>query len=163
MDLLIKESRIAGRGVFASRDVKKGELIIKFQGERVVGREAMDKRIREGKERIDDPLQIADDVFLDLDELSNSFNHSCDPNAGVKGENELFASRNIKRGEEITFDYSTTIGRDLDFNWRMRCLCEAKNCRKSIGNASTIPMKRIKEYAKREALPDFIRAQFKGE
>lgn len=53
-------------------------------------------------------------------------NHSCDPNCVVRGERELVASRRIKKGEEVTFDYSTNVGWD---EYSMRCLCGAGNCR----------------------------------
>lgn len=48
-------------------------------------------------------------------------NHSCDPNAGVEGQ-ELVALRSIARGEPITFDYNTT---EADIATPFVCSCGA--------------------------------------
>ena len=42
--------------------------------------------------------------------------------------------RNIKKHEEITFDYATTVSRSIgsDIVFEMECKCGTKNCRKKI-------------------------------
>ncbi|MHB8630096.1 MAG: SET domain-containing protein-lysine N-methyltransferase [Aggregatilineales bacterium] len=55
-------------------------------------------------------------------------NHSCDPNAGVKGQNVLVARRDIAPGEEICFDYETTDTQGMNFV----CRCGSPKCRKRI-------------------------------
>ena len=37
--------------------------------------------------------------------------------------------KNIKRGEEVTFDYSTS---ESENGWYLICHCENKNCRRII-------------------------------
>jgi len=55
-------------------------------------------------------------------------NHSCDPNCVVSG-NSVVARRDIKRGEELTFDYST----DVDWpGFAMACRCGSLGCRRII-------------------------------
>ena len=54
-------------------------------------------------------LQIGVNRYLDLDEPGRLVNHSCDPNAAIREELLLVAIRDIQIGEEIRFDYSTTI------------------------------------------------------
>jgi uncharacterized protein len=39
------------------------------------------------------------------------------------------AIRDIKKGEEITYDYATS---ETLNNWKMECKCGSKNCRKII-------------------------------
>ena len=39
--------------------------------------------------------------------------------------------KNIRRGEEVTFDYSTSEGEN---GWYLICHCENKNCRRIIGS-----------------------------
>ncbi len=56
------------------------------------------------------------------------FNHSCNPNVGVRGEITFVAMRNIKPGEELTIDYAMID----DDNYKMKCNCGAENCRKVI-------------------------------
>lgn len=158
MKYTIKASKIGGKGFFATKNIKKGEVIKEITGE-VVSRAEINRRIAEGLEREDDPLQIGDNLFIDVDESSYYINHSCNPNAGVQGKNELFAIKDIAKGEEITFDYSTTVGEDID--WIMDCHCGSKNCRRKIGNILTIPEKQLKRYTELGALPDFIKNQIK--
>ncbi len=159
MKFIVKESKFNGKGCFAVEEIKKGEKITELTGE-IVSQDEINKRIADGTERLDDPLQITENQFIDLDRPSIFFNHSCDPNAGVRGKNELFALKNIFKGEEITYDYSSVVGKNID--WFMSCLCKcgSKNCRKKIGNVLTIPVKYLKNYKKKGVLPDFIKNQF---
>ncbi len=50
---------------------------------------------------------------------------ACTKNNGMG----IFASQDIKKGEEITFDYSST---EADPYWKMKCKCGSFNCRKII-------------------------------
>jgi uncharacterized protein len=60
-----------------------------------------------------------------LTDDSNFMNHSCDPNCWYEGE-MLVARRDIKAGEEITYDYATDCtGRD----WEFQCICGSAQCR----------------------------------
>ncbi len=52
-------------------------------------------------------------------------NHSCNPNVGFRGEITFVALRDIKAGEETSFDYATG---DHD-DWQMACRCGADHCR----------------------------------
>jgi len=153
----IKESAAKGKGAFAVCDIKAGEKITEFTGE-IIDRKAIHERILKCEERIDDPLQIDDDKFMDIDNDAYFFNHSCNPNAGISGIADLIAIKDIKKGEEITFDYSATVGTNID-NWKMDCLCGAPNCRKVIANVSTIPNEQIEKYRKANGLQDFILRQ----
>ena len=163
--LIIKESPIARVGSFATRNIEVGETIIKFSGQLLTGVE-VDRMILAGKSGPDDELQIDDDLFLILRDDSGLINHSCNPNSGIRGGSELFAIRNIQKKEEVTFDYSTTIGINVEpdwltdnRNWSMDCNCGSENCRKRVGNVSTIPEEVLRKYLLLGALPDFIKRQ----
>ncbi len=158
MSLLVKESPIKGKGIFTTRDIAKGEIITTFVGE-VMNQEEAWRRIDHGIERNDDPLQIGDRMYLDLHQPFVYFNHSCTPNALLCETANLIALRDISTGEEIVFDYSTTVGKDSD--WEMKCLCGAKNCRKVLGNVGTIPKDVLVEYRRLGGLQTFIRRQMK--
>lgn len=157
MNYEIKESIDFGKGAFAAKDIEKGEIIAIYNGEEV-NRAEIHRRIVEGLERADDPLQIGDDLFLDIDNDAYYFNHSCEPNAGLRGQKELIAIKNIKKGEEITFDYSTTVGKNVT-DWTMNCACGSANCRKTIGNILTVQKDQIKKYYEAGTLQDYIRKQ----
>jgi len=116
------------------------------------------KRVKSKKEFIDDPLQIGKRTYIDLDALSRTFNHSCDPNAGIRKNSELFALRDIKKGEEITFDYSVTIA---PTKWHMKCKCGLKNCRKILGDVLSISKKQLKKYKELGALQKYMKPLLK--
>jgi [histone H3]-N6,N6-dimethyl-lysine9 N-methyltransferase len=70
-----------------------------------------------------------------------NFQHSCDPNLFVQNvfvdTHDLrfpwiafFAERNIKAGEELTWNYNYTVG-DVPSKV-LFCKCGAKNCKKRI-------------------------------
>jgi SET domain-containing protein len=55
-------------------------------------------------------------------------NHTCNPNCEVAGKGLklwIFALRDIKKGEELSYDYG--FGFDEDFK-QFPCKCRAKNC-----------------------------------
>jgi hypothetical protein len=119
------------------------------------------ERIKSGRESQDDTLQIGLGLEIDLDEISRTFNHSCDPNAGLRKVSEMIALRDIAVGEEITFDYSATVGPDVPGRlWTMQCKCGSMNCRKIVGNILSIPPEQLKKYADAGALQDYILVEF---
>lgn len=155
-DLEVRDTEKYGKGVYALRNIKSGEVIHVLSGE-IISFEECIKRIRGGKEAQTDSLQIDLEMDMDLDELSRTFNHSCNPNAAIRKISELVAIRNIKKGEEITYDYSATIGPNVPREiWEMKCLCGSDNCRKIIGNIMSIPMKQLREYKRVGLLQDYI-------
>jgi hypothetical protein len=85
----------------------------------------------------DFPIQIEERFVLgsrSVTEDTDYFNHSCEPNAGFKGQIFLVAMRRILAGEEVTFDYamvvSESVGSDIVFE--MNCRCGARTCRRVI-------------------------------
>jgi SET domain-containing protein len=165
-DFNIKQSPIAGKGVFTNRSFKKGETIHFLKGE-LCSLEEILKRVDEGKEASSDPLGVAEEQYLDLDEISRTFNHSCGPNGFIRGKSELVALRDINPGEEITYDYSTTMadnkekiekaGRKL---WTCKCNCGSKNCRGIIDQFETLPKNIQGFYINNKFMPDYMLEKF---
>src|SRR3989344_850452 len=108
MKLIIRRSSVQGLGIFAKQKIKAGEIIHIATGELMDHKTTM-KRIDERRFKDDDPLQINERFYMELDEISRSFNHGCNPNAGLRGYNQFFTLRAIKAGEEIIWDYSTSV------------------------------------------------------
>ena len=138
--ICVKETPATGTGIFASRDILKDEVILEFKGPRI---------------KIEDmegiPREVWDHLFnVDVDEYIIArepgvrTNHSCDPNAGIVKDVFLTAMRDIKKGEQITFDYSV-ITAD---NWKLECKCGSPKCRKVIGNYADLPDKLKRKYDK---------------
>ncbi|VVB78337.1 SET domain protein [uncultured archaeon] len=159
-------SNISGKGLFAQKEIKKGETICFMEGD-LIDIDEMIGRIDNGFEKGSDPLGVDHEMYIDLDEPYRSANHSCDPNSFLRGRNELIALKDIKPGEEITFDYSTT----MDDNrkkiedsggilWTMKCKCGSKNCRKIVDQFRTLPLERQRYYIKNKSAPDFILKKF---
>ena len=107
------KSGISGKGLFATEQIEKGEEVITLKGKKVREPE-LDKLLEAKAVRWNDPLELGKGMYLLLDDVSILANHSCDPNTGVHGKSTLIALRTIKKGEEVTFDYSTTVGMNAE-------------------------------------------------
>lgn len=113
-----------GRGVFAREKVRAGELLVVWGGEVVDGDTLRSMSI----DRFRLALQVEENLYLltTNEGVADWVNHSCDPNAGLRGQVVLVALRDIRPGEEITFDYATSDGSPYD---EFDCDCGAKTCR----------------------------------
>jgi len=124
---VIKKSSIQGRGLFAIKLIKKGEIVA------LKGGHIYDKKVHQKIEKELGPvdIQITENFFigpLTKKEIKGCMifsNHSCNPNIGLQGQIVFIALRNIKAGEELTHDWAMTD----DEPYRMKCNCGAKNCR----------------------------------
>jgi hypothetical protein len=155
MKLYIANSMIQGKGIFASSKINTGEKIYTLSGKQV-GKLKCVWFIVLRKIKRDSPLQIGEGEYLIVDEFSNYFNHSCEPNAGICGISELFALRDISEGEEITFDYSMTVSPSI-VSWSMKCKCGSNKCRKKVGNILTVPKEALREYISKGAIQDYMK------
>jgi hypothetical protein len=120
-----------GRGVFATRPFRPGQPILVFSGP-VLNH---DEVLALGGDRAY-ALQIGPDQYLDTMHPGRYANHSCDPNAGIVNDRMLIALRPVAVGEEIQFDYSTTMSRD---HWTMECRCGRPTCRRVILDFHHLP------------------------
>ncbi|HLC86359.1 MAG TPA: SET domain-containing protein-lysine N-methyltransferase [Candidatus Nanoarchaeia archaeon] len=147
--LYIARSKNVGRGVFAGENIRKGEKILKFKG-RIV-KYAYDSNFKLGPRW----LGIGKNTWIIINKNNpgDMINHSCNPNAGLKNKIFLIAIKNIKNGEEVTFDYSTS---EEDPYWKMNCKCHAKNCRNIIRDFNHLPNKLKQRYKKLKIVPAFI-------
>lgn len=127
-----------GNGVFAARRFLPREEILRFQGPEIDLSIVLTKG-----DHASDPLQIGIDRYLDLEPPGKLVNHSCKPNAGISQNNTLIAIKEISQGEEIFYDYSTTMG---DGGWTMDCLCGEQNCRGTITDFRHLPPPLQKSY-----------------
>jgi len=147
--------------VLADENIKKGSIIRKFDGE-VISFEECIRRIKLGQEKQTDSLQIELELDMDLDEISRAFRHSCAPNSGLCKSSQLIAIRDISKGEEITYDYSSTVGPNIPSSlWEMRCNCGSNKCRKILKNVLSIPREQLSKYNKAGALQDYIQRELK--
>lgn len=134
----VRDSEVHGRGVFATRHIKKGERIIEYLGERVSHAEA-DRRY-ESKDENDSHtfLFIVDSkTVIDAGVDGNDarfFNQSCDPNCESTVEKRrvfIDALRDIEPGEELTYDYQIyrEEGDPDNIEEVFACRCGSPKCR----------------------------------
>lgn len=137
-----------GRGVFAGEPIAEGALIAQFTGPFLRYEQTSAATYA---------LQIGPDLYIgESGGVDDLFNHSCDPNAGVMipGRSaELRAIRNISTGEEIAFDYSTTLD-EGDFT--MDCRCGSPSCRGVIGDGRDLPADVWRRYHELGILPAYV-------
>lgn len=134
-----RQSVISGWGVYAKETIEKGELIAAWGG-RICDKEEMQRICKRNPKFVIHPISVYENLFLvPLNEKrledSDRFNHSCNPNAGVKGQILLVARKKIRFQEEICFDYETTQMGSFD-GLPFHCKCKSKNCRKNILGSS---------------------------
>ncbi len=122
MKVYIKSSSQHGRGVFAHAQILAGETILTFSGPLLKRAEVREQ---------DYHLQVGADLYLGASgEADDYVNHSCEPNAGFRDGLVLVARRDIRAGEEVTWDYSTAIDEE-DFPG-FACCCGALACRGAV-------------------------------
>jgi len=120
-----------GRGIFATRAFQPGELILHLAGPRFDRSDPI--HLTEAGANL---LQTGQRSYIMLQSPGVFANHSCDPNAGIQANRRLVAIRPIAAGDEIRYDYSTTM--DEDF-WTMACRCGAAGCRGVVTDFRLLP------------------------
>jgi uncharacterized protein len=137
-----------GAGVFATQPFHPGQPVLLFGGP-VLDRDEVLALGGNGAYA----LQIGPDQYLDLLAPGRFTNHSCDPNAGIVNDRVLIALRPIEIGEEIRFDYSTTMSDD---HWAMECRCGHPLCRRVILDFHHLPPITQNRYLQLRVVQRFI-------
>jgi hypothetical protein len=136
--IIVRHSRIHGNGVFATRKIPAGECILEYEGERITQRQA-DKR--SGADP-DNPFHtfffsLESGKMIDGGANGNDarwINHCCEPNCEAREEDGrifIYALRDIRRGEELNYDYGLIVGErhTPKVKRAYACRCGAPNCR----------------------------------
>lgn len=123
----VKESTIKGKGVFATRSMATGEVVLRVDDSVVVDRDdpVLGKLI--GSEP--DPCDyLPDGTVILMQSPERYINHGCDPNVytyTLGKDRFILAMRDIGAGEELLFDYAIN---EVGGDW-LDCLCGSPNCR----------------------------------
>jgi SET domain-containing protein len=153
--IVVRRSRIQGRGVFATRDIAQGERIIEYLGSRMTHEEA-DRHCPddEATARHHTFLFAIDDrMCIDGSRDGNDarfINHSCDPNCDVViARQRVFirALHDIAAGEELSYDYwyMTDEAYTMDDLRRIYpCRCGADECRGTLARPPRLPKRRAR-------------------
>jgi uncharacterized protein len=129
MNLMIRSSAIHAAGCYTMAPIRRGTRVVEYTGPRI------------GKEEADAMYEDSPTTYLfgvgdgktviDGHGTAMFINHSCDPNCQteeVDGRVWITAIRNIRAGEELTYDYFLYDGGDDE----ARCNCGSANCRRSM-------------------------------
>ena len=148
----IRKSKIDNRGLYAATNIKKNTKIIEYKGKIITVKET------ETNPKFDNDkaiylFNLNKKYDLDGDFKYNTarlINHSCDPNCEVDGVGLklwIYAIKDIKKNEELTYDYGFSFDKDYkDFP----CRCGAKKCVGFIVNSQS--RWRIKKSRKKKSI-----------
>jgi len=144
-DYSIIDSPGRGRSVIANRDYNRDEFVMNFTGVKTHIRDIED---------FTHYLQVSPEFFISPSGNADDFvNHSCDPNCALYFENDglvLRAIKDIKTGEELSFDYGTIMFNEPT---RFSCECGSPKCRGLIGNFYTLPRELQNQYKSANMIP----------
>lgn len=143
----IQQSKF-GKGLFASVDILKNTIITQITGAPMSFAGTVTLEERESH-----TLQIGHDQYILCDPPFLYSNHSCEPNCGITPDLQLKALRDIKQGEELLWDYSTSM---LERHWTMPCNCGSRNCRRLITDFDLLPQALQEKYIKLNIVLPFI-------
>lgn len=156
--VVVRQSKIHGRGVYAKRRIRKGTRIIEYIGDRISHEEA-DARYELKPE--DDGhtflFVVDDDICIDAGVGGNEarfINHKCDANCETIIEDRrvfIEAIRTIEPGEELGYDYQLT-WESTDDPEELKlyaCRCGAANCRGTMLDREPLDVKKRKARAKK--------------
>lgn len=136
----VRRSKIQGRGAFAIKPIRAGQIIDEYWGQKIT-HEVADRRYDDNEGRHHTFLFVLDDeIVLDARYGGNDarfLNHSCDPNCETEiedGHIYIKAIKAIAPGTELVYDYR--------FDWQdeyepedvryYACRCGSKKCRGTI-------------------------------
>ena len=137
----VRRSKIHGTGVFAARDIKKGNRICEYVGDRISHAEA-DRRYADKADDDNHTFLFTVDNRIVIDggvggNDAKFINHSCGPNCEtvIDGRRVFVeAIRDISKGAELGYDYlierDESDPADIDLIWA--CRCGAAKCRGSM-------------------------------
>jgi len=146
-DVEMKNSASHGHGVFAKRFIPKGTIVYcaPLKDCKIFRLTDFTRMMQADSERAEElyqvilryGYQIEEDAFtcaLSMEEaeteISNFWNHSCDPNCWLVGSCVWATRRDIPVGEEMTLDYATF---DVKLGGTVsRCGCGTEYCRGEI-------------------------------
>jgi len=136
--IVVRNSSIHGRGVFALRRIPKGTRIIEYKGKLITDKEA-DRRYSRVHEHSPHTMlfSLEGGWVIDATRRGNSarwINHSCAPNCEIEEEGQrifIEARRDIRLGDELTYDYNLQIGEKHTKAAKREhaCFCGSRRCR----------------------------------
>jgi SET domain-containing protein len=135
--IAVRRSGVYGRGVFALRPIRKGELILEYAGTVMSWKRAITRHRRFGKEGHTFLFGLSDGRVIDGSLGGNSarwLNHACAANCEAvesDGRVHIHAVSDIGQGEELFITYGLSVEGRLSAAVRAQydCRCGHHRCR----------------------------------
>lgn len=125
--IIRRRSKLHGWGVFAAEDINKNKYIIDYDGELIRQKESEKREARYLRKGCIWCFRINRAWSRDANvggNVARFINHSCTPNAYSQIVDKTIwirAGRNIKKGEELTYDYNTEGDKTIACRCRPGC------------------------------------------
>lgn len=123
-------------GLFAVRELKKGTIIgeAKYFKESFHPWKDFKNLDKQTQKKVVDYCVGTEKGFYAPDDFNYMsipwhMNHSCDGNVAFDKNDNFITIKNVKEGEELSWDYGLT---ETNPNFKMKCSCRSKKCRKVI-------------------------------
>jgi len=143
MGLIVRSSDVHAAGVFTTAPIKRRTKVVEYTGP-IISKEEGDK-IYENRD-ITYLFSVGKNGdVIDGHGIAAFINHSCDPNCEtdeIKGKIWIIAIRDIRPGEELTYDYNLFDGAEND---PAHCHCKAKHCRGSLYSVGELRKRKRKQ------------------
>ena len=107
-----RRSKIAGWGVFATEPINKNRRIVQYTGEKISNQESLKREAKYLEKGHIWCFKLTSRTVIDAGvggNIARFINHSCKPNCWIEivnGQIWVRASRNLKVGDELTFNYN---------------------------------------------------------
>ena len=159
---VVRSSPIHGRGVYATRRIRKGTRVSEYIGERISHDEADERYAAKPQDGHTFLFVVNDEICIDATNEGNDsryITHSCDPNCESDIEDDrvfVDAIRTIQPGEELVYDYSLTweSADDPEELKLYDCLCGAKDCRGTMLAPDPVDLEEKKKDKKKKDKKD---------
>jgi len=136
--LEVRKSPVHGTGIFAAKDIPAGTKIIRYVGRKISKEESDDVFDHQFEKYQENPDEEGGVYIFELNKkydidgnvsynTARFINHSCDPNCESENTGNhiwIVALRDIKQGEELTYNYGYNVESYEDHP----CRCGSENC-----------------------------------
>ncbi len=140
MSLIVRSSSLHGAGVYTTASIKRGTKVLEYTGPRLSTEQT------EGMYADNEVTYLftMDDnkTVIDGFGMAAFINHSCSPNCESDQFGDriwIVALRDIKAGEELTYDYCLWDGEPGD---EAPCYCGSSNCRGTMYSEEEVERQR---------------------
>lgn len=132
LKVVAKKSGLHGMGLFAAKDLIAEERLIEYKGNRYGQGDHPDMAVG-GMTKF---LRLSDGTGIDGTGWAALANHGCDPNCELREDEVagrlsawLYALKDIKKGEELLWDYRLDVKSRKTAYSDWACACGAEQCR----------------------------------